>query len=234
MSGVYPASDLRKLYFSHTCEISATSVIVVVVTARASATSRTFVQGARRVQLIDCAIDVIADVGVDRASMVRIAERAKVNRGVISYHFDDRDDLFDGVVIAVYELASREVGPGVMSATTPGDALAAFIEGSIAFYARYPRHMLALSAIFASGRTVPQRARENRGEHTAEMLEVESILAAGKRDGSFRDFDTSIMARTLRAALDSALRRLVAGDSPQLLADELRKTFEATTIRESS
>lgn len=202
------------------------------MTARASATHRTFVQDARRSQLIDCAIAVIADVGVDRASIVRIAERAKVSRGVISYHFDDRDELFDGVVLAVYDLASREVGPGVTTATTPAGALAAFIDGSIAFYAKYPRHMLALSAIFASGRAFPQRARENRGEHAAEMLEVESILSAGKRDGSFRDFDTSIMATTLRAALDSTLRRVVAGDSPSKLSVELRKTFEAATARE--
>lgn len=207
---------------------------VARMTARATAKDRTFVQDARRAQLVESAIEVIADVGVDRASMVRIAEHAKVSRGVISYHFDDRDDLFDDVVEAVYGLATREVGPGVTSAETPGDALAAFVVGSVDFYAKHPRHMLALSAVFASGRAVSQCARENRGEHAAEMLELESILAAGKRDGSFRDFDTAIMATTLRAALDAALRRVAAGDSPTLLGEELRMTFEAATIRETS
>ncbi|KAA0021684.1 TetR/AcrR family transcriptional regulator [Antrihabitans cavernicola] len=200
------------------------------MTARAAETEdRTFVQDARRSQLVGCAIEVIAEVGVEKASMVRIAERAGVSRGVIAYHFDDRDDLFGGVVEAVYALATTELGPDVAAEVSPPAALKRFIGGSVAFYAAHPQHMLALSAIFASGHKV----RERRGEHTAEMLEVESILAAGQREGFFRVFDTTIMASTIRAALDVALRRIIAGDSADLLAHELVATFDAATTVES-
>ena len=202
--------------------------------AKAERISPTFIQSARRSQLIGCAIDVIADVGVERASFVRIAERAGISRGVISYHFATRSELLDGVVAEVYALGDRAVSSGVADAASPRAALAAFVTGSVAFYAAYPREMRALSAIFASGHVPEAPVRDDRSEHGAEMLEVESILAQGQRAGEFRDFDTRIMTMTLRSALDAAVWRIGAGDDPTLIAGELSRTFDAATRSETA
>ncbi|OZC95468.1 hypothetical protein CH275_27255 [Rhodococcus sp. 06-235-1A] len=184
----------------------------------------TFIQNARREQLIECAVDVIAEAGVEKASFVRIAERAGISRGVISYHFGTREELLDGVVQLVYALGEREVGPLVRAARSSREALLEFISASVMFYAAYPRHMKALSAIFATAPT-----RTERSEHGAEMLEVHTLLEAGQRSGQFRSFDARIMAMTIRAALDAAVWRVGAGDDAATLANELRRTFDAAT-----
>ncbi|WP_206492148.1 TetR/AcrR family transcriptional regulator [Rhodococcus sp. KRD162] len=184
----------------------------------------TFIQNARRAQLIECAVDVIADAGVEKASFVRIAERAGVSRGVVSYHFGSREELLDGVVGSVYALGDEYVGPLVGAAGSSRDALLEFISGSVAFYAAYPRHMKALSAIFAA-----VSARTDRSEHGAELLEVDTLLAEGQRNGEFRSFDTRIMTMTIRAALDAAVWRVGSGDDSTALADELRRIFDAAT-----
>lgn len=195
--------------------------------AKADRSEPTYIQNARRAQLIECAIDVIAETGVEKASFVRIAQHAGISRGVISYHFGSREELLDGVVQRVYALGEQEVGPDVQAAHSSREALLAFIGGSVTFYAAYPRHMKALSAIFAA-----TPARAERSEHGAEMLEVHTVLEAGQRSGQFRSFDTRIMAMTIRAALDAAVWRVGAGDDAATLADELRRTFDAATRSE--
>jgi AcrR family transcriptional regulator len=64
---------------------------------------RTFTETARRAQIVQAAIDTIAELGYGRASLARIAERLGISKGVISYHFAGKDDLIKEVVLEVVE-----------------------------------------------------------------------------------------------------------------------------------
>lgn len=193
-----------------------------------------FIQAARRQQLVDCAVEVIAELGAERASIVRIAQRAGVSRGVVTYHFRDRDDLFDRVVEEVYRIGEAEVGPPVRAAETPRDALLAFVGGSVDFYARHPAHMTALVEIFAADRHSPTRSRDGRAEHHHETADLAAILAEGQRGGQFRSFDIPLMILTLRAVLDAAVRHVTSGGDAGLLSAELRRTCDVATRKETS
>lgn len=196
--------------------------------ARVERETPTFIQSARRAQLVGVAIDVIAELGAERASLGKVAERAGVSRGVIGYHFGSRHDLLDAVIAEVYAVGAREVGPRVTDATSPRDALRAFVSGSIAFYVKYPQHMRALSAVFGSG----HEPRAGRGEHAAEMLEVDSILHKGIEAGQFRHMDTEIMSAIVRSILDVAVKKAAAGVNSRLLTEEVLHTVLAATRRE--
>ncbi|MEE3853121.1 TetR family transcriptional regulator [Gordonia sp. LSe1-13] len=167
----------------------------------------TFIHRARRTQLVDTAIAVIADLGTDRATISRIAAHAGVTRGVVTYHFRDRTSLFDAVVAHVYELAHRELDTRVHTTNDPRESLREFIIGSLDFYADHPAAMAALSAIYRS----PDTPRSDRAEHRSEITDLQDILVAGTKSGQFRDFDPSVMADTIRAALDAALVRIRSG-----------------------
>jgi AcrR family transcriptional regulator len=54
---------------------------------------RTFIETARRAQIMAAAIDTIAELGYGQASLARIAQRAGTSKGVICYHFVGNDDL---------------------------------------------------------------------------------------------------------------------------------------------
>lgn len=61
-----------------------------------------FTETGRRAQIVAAAIDVIAEAGYRRASFAKIAERAGLSStGMISYHFDGREDLMREVVVEV-------------------------------------------------------------------------------------------------------------------------------------
>lgn len=185
----------------------------------------TAIHRARRGQLIDSAIEVIAERGAQNASLSRIAAHAGVTRGVVTYHFRDRGSLFDAVVAHVYALGLQVLGDRVHTAATARDMLGEFIAGSIEFYAEYPGPMAALSSIYAT--TGPNRAE--RGEHRTELSDVREILEAGIRSGEFREFDPTIMASTIRAALDAALVRIRSGADVAVEQREVWRVFDAAT-----
>jgi len=69
---------------------------------------RTFTEIARRAQIIDAAIEMIAAHGYADASFARIAERAGLGgAGVIGYYFASREDLDAEVVAEVLRRVGR-------------------------------------------------------------------------------------------------------------------------------
>jgi AcrR family transcriptional regulator len=61
-----------------------------------------FIEQARRRQIVQAAIDVIAERGYAGASLEQIALKAGISRGLISYHFAGRDDLIAAVVASIF------------------------------------------------------------------------------------------------------------------------------------
>ncbi|MGH8877151.1 MAG: TetR/AcrR family transcriptional regulator [Stackebrandtia sp.] len=191
--------------------------------------SPSFIHTARRAQLIECAVDAIAELGLAQASTVRIAERAEVSRGVLTYHFRDRAELIEQVIARVYDLGGEFILPRMARASSPRESLLEFIGGSVEMYAAYPRHMAALAAIFgaAAGDAGVERVRHQR--HAQEMLDLGRILRDGQRQRIFRDFDIVVMSRAIRGALDTALMHVVKGGGVEPFASELKSIFDAAT-----
>jgi AcrR family transcriptional regulator len=90
---------------------------------------RTFIEGARRAQVVAAAIDAFADLGYAAASLARIAEYAGTSKGVVTYHFEGREDLVRAVYAEVLaraesraRTASSHTSPSAW--TSPATALA--------------------------------------------------------------------------------------------------------------
>ncbi|MGJ0119493.1 TetR family transcriptional regulator [Williamsia sp. MIQD14] len=201
--------------------------------ATATARPSTFIQEKRRQQLIDATIAVLAEAGVAGATFVAIAARAGVSRGVINYHFTDRAALLDAVVVHIYSLGRDEVETSVQDAGTPSAAIRAMITGSITFYTRHIREMVALSAIYRSDH-VDTVGRDDRDEHAVETAKVTAILRRGQRTREFRRFDVDVMAASLRAVLDTAIGQIAAGADPTRLGREIGNLFDAATRSETA
>lgn len=195
-----------------------------------------FTETGRRAQIVGAAIDVIADVGYHRASFAKIAERAGVSStGLISYHFDGRDDLMREVVAEVMRLADGYVRPRIEAHESYTARLRAYIEGSLDLCAAFPKHLAAITEVLTNLRG---------GDPTmVAFLDMnEAILAAqveqvrkAQRAGEFGDFDPWVMVRAIRAAIDDVVRR--ATHEPDLdvraAGRELADLFDRATRRTS-
>jgi len=178
---------------------------------------------------VECAVDVLCDSGYGAASLDAIARGAGVSRGVITYHFADRDELMAEVVRDAYAKGLDSVGPPVKGATTMRGALLAFIGASVEFYAAYPRTIVALTEIVTNARRERVDSPAHRDLDTSESRDVEAILTAGQDNGEFRSFDVELMAMSVRRALQGEPVHVVDGGDVLACQRELEELFDRAT-----
>jgi len=189
---------------------------------------QSFIEAARRAQIIECAIDAIAELGFAQASLAQIAKRAGVSTGVISYYFAGKDDLIGEVAAHVYEVGRIFIEPRVQQQLDARTALHAFIEAGVDFIAAKPRYPMAIMNISRAGGEGP---RFDRSVEEPRRAGFTRILGWGQEAGLFRSFDIPIMAATIIEALDYVPQRLVAEPDLDLgaYARELVTLFDLAT-----
>jgi TetR/AcrR family transcriptional regulator, fatty acid metabolism regulator protein len=163
--------------------------------------SQTFIEAARRRQIVDAAIDVIADEGYGQATFERIASRAGISRGLISYHFESRDELMAAVVARAYEDGAAYIAGRLAAAPKhPGDLLHVYLRSNVEYLRDHRRELLALIAV--------RQAGSQSGLHrslvglTQALGPLERILRWGQDTGAFRVFDVHMMAIAIRNVID--------------------------------
>lgn len=132
--------------------------------------ARTFIETARRAQIVAAAIHTIAEVGYGQASLARIAERIGISKGVIAYHFAGKDELVREVISEVLSKAQAYMVPRITAEATGRGRLRAYIESNLAFMGEHRNHLIAVVEI----------ARGTRAGHGSRLMN-RSVLDAGVR-----------------------------------------------------
>lgn len=184
---------------------------------------------ARRAQIIEATVRVIARDGFGLASFAAItAEAGLSSTRMISYHFADKAELVGAVFTAIVESMGSEVGARVRAADTAAGRLRAYIKGVVGFTAAHQDAMRTLLQIVLAG-ALPQTPEASGGA----SAHVEAILRDGQQNGEFRDFDPAVVAAAVQRSLEG-LPFLIASD-PDLdctaYARELVTLFELGTRR---
>jgi AcrR family transcriptional regulator len=183
---------------------------------------------ARRDQIVAATIAVLAERGYTATSYDAICEVAGLSsKRLISYHFKSKDELLAEVLRRVTADAGVFMRPMLEAADGPAELLAAYIRSNVAFMAEQPDHVRAVQHIAAGTGPIPQE------EAMAALARLIGLFDAGQQAGAFRSFDSTLMAVTLRAAIDSIADRLINGADPLHCAEELTETFLRATRLES-
>lgn len=165
---------------------------------------------ARRDQIIGAAAEVVAEVGYANTSTARIAKRAGISKGVITYHFDSKDEIMRSVALRLFERCAEEVDKRAEGATDARQHVHALIRTELEFFAAHRTHYLAMTDIMANHRE-PDFSRAFDAEVERETRRFAQILAAGQRRGEFRPFDSDGVAEIIlhckTAALDVWARK---------------------------
>ncbi|HEY6480989.1 MAG TPA: TetR family transcriptional regulator [Streptosporangiaceae bacterium] len=175
--------------------------------AAAGDENRTFIETARRAQIVAAAIDVIAEFGYAGASFAQIAGRLGISRGLISYHFAGKDDLMKQVVRDVVEKGMAYMRPRILAGSTGDGMLRAYIESNLAFMRENRQGLIAVLEIArsADGR----RLFYGDSDVVDAVRALEHLLSGFQAAGQLRpDFDPHVMALAIRAAIDAVPSRL--------------------------
>jgi AcrR family transcriptional regulator len=190
---------------------------------------RSITSTARRSQIVNAAIEVIAEVGYRRTSFARIAEHAGLSSTrLISYHFADKQDLNAAIVSEVLSAIGTAVGERVGAEKTAAGMLQAYIEGVVEFVAANRARMKALVELLLNG-GMPYGPQDD----AAVVSHVEQILRLGQRTGEFRDFDPRVVATAVQRSVDGLpfLLDSMPDLDPRAYAAELVTLFELGTRR---
>jgi TetR/AcrR family fatty acid metabolism transcriptional regulator len=168
---------------------------------------RTFIETARRAQIVAAAIDTIAEAGYAGASFARIAQRLGISRGLISYHYEGKDDLITQVVHQAAEQAKAYIRPRILAESTGPGMLRAYIESNLTFMGEHRNNVIAMIEIARSAEG--RRIFYGDADVVDAVGALEHVLSGLQAAGQFRpDFDPHVMAIAIRAAIEAASPRL--------------------------
>jgi AcrR family transcriptional regulator len=171
--------------------------------ARIQTGQKSFIEQARREQIVDAAIDVLCESGFAAASLGAIAERIGVSKGVLSYHFAGKSELLREIVARVLTEAAEYMTPRVAAATSYTDALRIYVTTNLHFIGTHRREILAFTEIvngMPPGSDDPPPYMEG---HQNAVEELRRLLAAGQAAGEFGPFSALVTAVSLRASVDA-------------------------------
>lgn len=194
----------------------------------------TFTRLKRRDQLVDCAIDAIAELGFPRTSVAEVARRAGVSKGVVTYHFAAKDDLIGAVIAHVLDSMTEYVQPRLYAAEPerfPEKFIAPYFTTWVEYYRTHARDVIALVRIYNSFRDESGRPNPAFDVRADEVTAVEQVLKLGQANGHLGAFSARVVAESMKAVLDDLLIQFAADPDLDIEAygTELVALFERAT-----
>jgi TetR/AcrR family transcriptional regulator len=181
---------------------------------------RTFTEEARRRQIIDGTIELVAERGPAAASLSAIAARAGISKAAVLYHFSSKDAVLDVTMHHVLTSYVADVGERVDAADGPEGMLVAYLRGTIAYMRDHPAHVRVL--VEGLVRDPAVAAQPSRWQSVA------GILAQGQQVGAFRAFDTRALALMINGALDGVVAEWIT--APDLDLDSAAAELETAVL----
>lgn len=192
-----------------------------------------FIAEARREQIILACIDTLEEVGYNNLSLTKVAKKARISTGLISYHFNDKLDLMNHtlqfLVAKQHDFISNKV---ILAQSTK--QLEAFIEAYLAYQETHYKHNIALIEIVFNARNkegVPYyRMEEDNEEDELRMMLLE-ILKEGQQKGEFtQSFQTEIVASFILGALEERMLKANSSITTENYSVELIKMVKKLIV----
>lgn len=168
---------------------------------------QSFIAEARREQIIKAAIEVLREIGYVSVSLGKIAKKANISAGLISYHFSGKEDLMNNTLMYLVEQEWSFINGRVGQKKTSTEKLTAFIEASLAYQVTNRTNNIALIEIVFNARTpdhIPYYLLEDDEEDLIKDL-LQEILLQGKESKEFRVSHPQVIATVIQGAISESL-----------------------------
>lgn len=181
---------------------------------------RSFIEGARRAQIVAAAAHTVAAVGYAGASLSRIATQAGISKSVISYHFAGKEDLLAQVVNDFFTATEEYMSGRLARAETAAGAIRTWVGAQIDYFAEHRTTFLAVSDIAMNYRSTDGARPFLDSAATEEAENVGQILRRGQEAGEFRDFDSTDVAVIISRSTEGVLGAWMSDERIDLMAQK--------------
>jgi AcrR family transcriptional regulator len=169
---------------------------------------RSFIEEARRTQIVAAAIETLAEIGYVGASLAQIAARAGISTSLIPYHFKDKEALMTQTLNDVAEAWSRYVEERLEAGTTSGQRLRIYLESSLAYIGTRPKHFMAMMEIVFHVRNANGTLLYLADAEDPRIQRLENLLTEGQAQGEFRPFDVHHIAIAIIGTIDQFMGQM--------------------------
>lgn len=169
---------------------------------------KSFIEQARRSQIIEATIDTLAAYGYVNTSFARIARQTGISPSLISYHFKNKEDLTNEVFKWVMNMRSAYLQEKMAGATTATEKLRIALEADMTNLGTQPKYFQAMNEVVFSKRDDKGSLVFLGGGEDPALTMLRDILKLGQKSGEFRKFDADDFARIIDGARDTFLAQI--------------------------
>ncbi len=170
---------------------------------------RSFIEEKRRSQIVEIAIQTIATQGFSQASLAEIAKEAGISKGVISYHFDGKEELIEEILRSLLRKPAEFVKERVLRAETALEKLRAYIEANFEFMKRNRVGYVALVDLWGQRDGAGAHNSLNADAYEPSRHYLAHILEEGQRAGEMRSLSVIPTASLIQGAIDGVMLQWV-------------------------
>lgn len=195
-------------------------------------TKRSFIEEARRAQIVAATIETLAEVGYGRATLAQIAKRAQISPSLILYHFRDKDALILQTLVEIASGWEGYVATQVAAAATPTEQLRSYMTAYLAYMGTRPSYYAALIEIVFNARTDEGILLYRLDDEDSALTLLIKILTTGQQASVFRPFNMLHMALMIRGAINEFLTEMhkPGADLEAYTTDVVELFIQATAV----
>ena len=168
-----------------------------------------FIEEARRRQIVQTAIETIATQGFSQASLAEIARKAGISKGVISYHFAGKKELIREILASLIREPSEFIKDRVSRSEGALEKLIAYVQANFEFMKRNRDGYVALVDLWGQRGLDKDFDRFNAEAYEPSRRYLGKILEAGQASGEIRAVPMPVTASIIQAAIDGVMLQWV-------------------------
>jgi AcrR family transcriptional regulator len=169
----------------------------------------TFIEEARRRQIVEKAIQTIATRGLSQASLAEIAREVGCSKGVISYHFAGKEELIEEILSWLLREPAEFIKARVGAEAGSLEKIRAYVTANFEFMRMHRDGYVALVDLWGSRGASAGHSRFNAEAYEPSRRYLSRILQAGRERGEFRSVPIAATASLIQASIDGAMLQWV-------------------------
>jgi len=141
----------------------------------------------RREEIVDAALRLVLEVGYNQVTLADIAERVGVSKGLISYYFPKKEDVFLAVLDQIVERLTTDFQSFADADATAPEKLKMIFRNLFGNEKRARRYYTVVIDYMAQAIRTPGVQEYTQNIYNSYRTYTEKIIMEGVRRGQFRD-----------------------------------------------
>ncbi len=180
----------------------------------------------RREQILRAAFQAVSDKGFHSVTLQDIANYAEVSKGVTSYYFQNKEDVFGHLLIWVTEKIYKKEKEAISQENNAIDQLRAYVHAAFSNPSEN-RKFYRVYLEFLAQANNNEQFRETNIQFYENCWSIgRQIIKQGQEEGTFADIDLDQATHAIRALIDGSLIQWLMRNDDHLHAYYRDNCFE--------